>query len=115
MPTFVEANTGLQVDATIATFNGRVRPGFREVLANGERVDFNISMMDTNAVAGRMFLTDSDSNAWSKAVRDAIRDSRYFAADNRMAIVHGEAPAVRGAPVTDTATVRDMIRLARYT
>lgn len=58
---YVESTTGLKVDAATATENGTVRPGYRQVLQNGERVHFDIMMRDGSS-SGPVFLTDEPAS-----------------------------------------------------
>jgi len=131
MPKYVEATTGLSVDAATATYaGGRIKPGFHEIAADGERLHFHIGMRD--AASSGVFLTDKpDDHSWSRNVRDvalAARNGgapaielarltdaaeRDFAA-TQARLSEQRRNAWKGAAFDDGAATRDAIRAARY-
>ncbi len=47
MSKFVQSSTGQYVDSSIATYSGgRIKPGFHEMLDDGERISFDICLID---------------------------------------------------------------------
>jgi len=71
------------------------------VLQHGEQVHFDIMMRDAAPPASRVFLTDNrgDPNAWSRQVRDVIRDARYH---GHPALIGSEDGSVSARSVSDS-------------
>jgi hypothetical protein len=77
MPRYLGPN-GLSCTSDEALSLGKLRPGYRELLSDGETVGFNAVLMDSGSPA-RMFFTDSNASDRSLAQQasDAVRDGRY--------------------------------------
>lgn len=126
MPTFVEVSTGLAVDEATATFGGKIRPGFTEILGPGDYVSFDVSLCDSRSPrrwASPLTVNDSrhaSVNATNAAAVARIRDARF----------DGSMPTMRATDDTDDGTadgstgrapaagrgsdLRDALRAARY-
>lgn len=113
MPQFLDTN-GRTVSADMALIGGKLRPGFREIIANGEAVHFQIPMRDAKPGNG-VFLTDGapakSRIANGRAVIDAIRAARYE--PNHPPIARAQSASRSVAPVNGRATV-DALRAARW-
>lgn len=60
MPRYLDTS-GRTVDAAVATYpNGLCKPGFSEVVADGEHVRFGLMQRDS-AIGGSVFLTDTNT------------------------------------------------------
>lgn len=105
MPQFYNA-TGQMVDAATATLpNGRCKPGYHAVLADGEAFNASTLMMRDHAAPAP---TKNGGSDGGRMVRDAIRDSRHLPAAPPVT-----APSGRPSAMADAA-VRDFIRTARF-
>lgn len=115
MPTYVD-QTGKSVSASIAAFpDGRARPGYREILGDGERVPMNIHMMDA-ATVGDVMTNDAAINA-AVARERMIHDSRFaFMGANAPAFDHERATFLaRSALAAEAARgVRDTALAGQY-
>jgi len=58
MPQYLTPS-GQQCTADAAIIGGKLRPGYREVLANGERLQFDINLRDGRPSSGEVFLRDA--------------------------------------------------------
>lgn len=108
MPHFYNS-AGQMVDAATATFpDGHCKPGFSEVLADGERFRAPIHFMRDSAPVNKPAPPASVS---SQALRDAVRDARYLPSAESTTDAR---PAHAPQHAIDGAVVRDSIRAARY-
>jgi hypothetical protein len=117
MPIFKNPQ-GQTVTSQEALIDGaRLRPGYYQVLAEGDRIGFDISMLDSKATPGSTFLTDGTSPAdrsrmlaagrYQQATSDASASSRASHAGT----VSDASPALRAE---NARAVVDTLRTARY-
>lgn len=107
MPHYYDS-AGRMVDAATATLpNGHCKPGYKEVLADGESFRASLRFMRDGVTADKPAPPASVS---SQALRDAVRDARYLSSHDTTDAWPARAPQ----HAIDGATVRDSIRAARY-
>lgn len=115
MPIFKNSQ-GQTVTSQEALIDGaKLRPGYYQVLAEGDRIGFDISMLDSKATPGSTFLTDEISAAVSQA-RKAHNEKFAFMGDR--APRFDEARAIFLAQCAANvpkggAAVRDAARMER--
>jgi hypothetical protein len=108
--------SGTKCSPTDALVAGRLRPGFKECLADGEHMSFGLHMLDA-ARPGSVFLTDTpaDPHAWARQVRDAARDGAMYLPDR--STLNGDTPPnlkLVGSVADSNALVRDLARASQY-
>ncbi|GGC23057.1 hypothetical protein GCM10011371_08450 [Novosphingobium marinum] len=118
MPIYLDPSRK-QVSATIALqSDGKtLRPGYREVAADGERIAFSIHAADNALASASVFMTDS---AGADPVQAAV-DRQHAAHDTKFAFLGDRAPEFDRARAEFLARsqdvnreVRDAIRDGRY-
>lgn len=112
MPIFKNPQ-GQTVTSQEALIDGaKLRPGYYQVLVEGDRIGFDISMLDSKATPGSTFLTDEISAAVSQA-RKAHYEKFAFMGDRAprfdearatfLAQCNAASSAMGGAAVRDAA------------
>ncbi len=108
MPRYIQASTGQQVDPSIATFSdGRTKPGFREIVEDGEHVSFSLMFRDSKPAAtfgepgrGRMTVdntrqTDNQSDVLARIEAEVAQ--MRAAHDRKFAFLGDRAPVFDAA------------------
>ena len=110
MPSFVNSHTGSMVDAANATYpNGRVKPGFHEMLGDGEYISFIHAFRDAAPKSGQsVFLTDNPKTNTAQ-VRDAAKAARKL----HPVAHHFSTSDAANLSKGNTASIRDAVKAAR--
>ena len=96
MPVYIHTISRRTVDASVATANGRVLPGYAEIVGDGEHVRFDIAMRDS-AGGSSMFMTDAPSPP-------------VFAAERQQQIAEDAARTHAARTHLNNAYVADQVR-----